>query len=174
MASLGIHGSTNQFAGFCDQKIVQWQIQEQAKVYPCSISLKDMFTGGFSETARTESSLRQQVNSWIRGKVTACIQVADTDVIRQIKLIKMRTDNILRAELAKLAELENTRAIFACGMYEMMRTLQSLMKIRTRSEICIVQQLLVVWLVFWTQEGKPQRSKGRNGLTEPNQIGSLL
>ena len=115
-------------AGFCDQKIVQWQIMEQHKLYPCSISLKDMFSGGLSECARTEASLRQQLGSWIRGKVTACIQVADTDVIRQIKLIKMRQDHELRSQLTKLAELENTRAIFNCGMYEMMRTLRKCIK----------------------------------------------
>jgi hypothetical protein len=110
-------------AGFEDATICQMKHQEQGKTYPCSISLKDMFTGGLSEAARREAANRQQLLAWIRAKVTALIQLADTHVIRQTKLIKLQQDMVLRSELAKLADMEGTRSVFHCGFYEIMRTL---------------------------------------------------
>ena len=105
-------------AGFEDTIITKWKIKEQGEHYPCSISLKDMFTGGLSEPARLEAANRQQLCSWIRPKVTALIQLADTTVIRIFKLIKLQLDHQLRTELAKLAQLEQTRSVFHCGMYD--------------------------------------------------------
>ena len=59
----------------------------------------------------------------IRGKVTSIQQVADTHVIRPMKLKTQKLHRELRKELIKLAEMEGTRAIFRCGNYEIMRTL---------------------------------------------------
>jgi len=128
-------------AGFEDSVISCWKISEQGKIYPCSIGLRDMFTGGLSESARLEMAICQQLGAWIRGKVTACIQLADTHVIRQIKLIKLALDHKLRTELHKLAELENTRAVFTCCMYAVMRMLRDVMK-ETRKKLLAENTLL--------------------------------
>jgi len=49
--------------------------------------------------------------------------VADTHIIRPVKIKTQRVHAKLRRELISLAELEGTRAIFKCGVYEIMRTI---------------------------------------------------
>ena len=68
-------------------------------------------------------SLCQQLPAWIRGKVTPVVQLADTHVIKPVKTKTAHKHIKLRKELQKLAETENTRAVYKCGFYEIMRTL---------------------------------------------------
>ena len=110
-------------AGFEDSIITCWKIQEQQKMFGQTVSLRDMFTGGLSKWARLESFQRQQLASWILGKITAVCQTADCVVIRPIKIKTAQKHVALRRELQTLAQLENTRAVFKCGVYEIMRTL---------------------------------------------------
>ena len=69
-----------------------------------------------------------QLAAWIRSKITAICQVADTHVIRPMKIRKLQKDIILRRELMKLSQLENTAIVFKCGMYEIMRSLFQVVK----------------------------------------------
>jgi hypothetical protein len=110
-------------AGFEDSVITKWKIREQHKIHGQVLALRDLFGGALSETSRDTMFLHQQLCSWIRSKITAICQVADTHVIRPIKIRKLQADIELRRELMKLAKLEDTPAVFKCGMYEVMRTL---------------------------------------------------
>jgi hypothetical protein len=87
------------------------------------VAVRDLFTGGLSIPARTMMALCNQLPAWIRGKITACIQPADTHVIKPFKIATKHKHMKLRRELLKLAEFEDTRAVFKCGVYEIMRTL---------------------------------------------------
>jgi hypothetical protein len=115
-------------AGFEDSLISVWKVQEQLKVHGQNLSLRDLFTGALSTWARNESFLCQQLTSWIRGKVTAVCQTADCVVIKPVKCKTAQKHIQLRKELQQLAALENTRAVFKCGMYEIMRTLHDVIK----------------------------------------------
>ena len=110
-------------AGFEDSLISCWKIQEQQKVHGINLSLRDLFTGALSKWAREQSFICQQICSWIRGKVTALIQTADAIVIRPVKLKTGHKHVQMRRELIQLAELQDTRAVFKCGTYEIMRCL---------------------------------------------------
>ena len=122
MISLGFR-FYQQPAGFEDSVITAWKIKEQAKVHGQTLALRDLFGGALSESSRETMFLLQQLSAWIRAKITAMAQVADTHVIRPVKVRKLQKDINLRRELIRLAEIEDTPAIFKCGMYEIMRTL---------------------------------------------------
>ena len=110
-------------AGFEDGIITSWKIMRQAKAAPCSVSLRDLFAGGLSDSARGTAMSFQQLCTFIRGKMTAAVQVTDTDVAFRIKAAVRRRQAELRKELWKLAQAEDTRAVFKCGVYEVLRTL---------------------------------------------------
>ena len=128
-------------AGFEDALITCWKIQAQLKVHGQNMALRDLFTGALSTFARLESHLCQQLAAWIRSKVTAIMQTADCIVIRPVKLKSAEKDIQLRKELIQLAELENTRAVFKCGVYETMRKLYEVIK-ECREEFRQDQRLL--------------------------------
>ena len=110
-------------AGFEDSVISKWKIREQLETHGQTITLRDLFGGALAESSREQMSLCQQLAAWIRSKITAICQVADTHVIRPMKIRKLQKDIGLRRELMKLAELEKTSVVFKCGMYEIMRSL---------------------------------------------------
>eukprot|EP00959_Pyramimonas_sp_CCMP1952_P279264 5838707-Pyramimonas_sp.AAC.1 len=112
-------------AGFEDSVITVWKIQHQAKAAACSIGLRDMFAGALSESAINASAAFGQLPVFIRGKMTAAVQVTDTDVAFRLKAKVRRRQMELRKELQRLAEVESTRAVFKCGNYEVLRTVAS-------------------------------------------------
>eukprot|EP00959_Pyramimonas_sp_CCMP1952_P186872 3907575-Pyramimonas_sp.AAC.1 len=84
-----------------------------------------MFAGALSESSLNTSAALGQLPVFIRGKMTAAVQVTDTDVAFRLKAKVRRRQQELRKELQRLAESESTRAIFKCGTYEVLRTLAS-------------------------------------------------
>jgi len=115
-------------AGFEDSVITTWKIRQQRKKWGQVIGVRDMFTGGLSTASRQEMFLNSQLASWIRGKITPVMQVADTHIIKPVKVKTAQKHQKLRKELMKLAELENTRAVFECGLYEIMKTVAEVMR----------------------------------------------
>ena len=59
----------------------------------------------------------------IEAKMTAALQVTDTDEAFRLKSIQRRKEKVLRKELMRMAEFEDTRAIFKCGVYEVLKLL---------------------------------------------------
>ena len=53
--------------------------------------------------------------------MTAALQVTDTDVAFRFKAVLNRRLEVLRHDLMKLAELEETRPLFKCAHYEVLR-----------------------------------------------------
>ena len=115
-------------AGFEDSVITTWKIRQQRKKWGQVIGVRDMFTGGLSTASRQEMFLNSQLASWIRGKITPVLQVADTHIIKPVKVKTSQKHLKLRKELMRLAEYENTRAVFDCGLYEIMKTLADVMR----------------------------------------------
>ena len=59
------------------------------------------------------------------AKMTAKLQVTDTDESFRIKSCQKRMEKELRKELMRAAQLEETRAVFKCGTYEVLKLLAS-------------------------------------------------
>ena len=112
-------------SGFDDGIICAWKVEHQAKQAPCSIRVVDSFGGGLSREVRETAALHNQLITEIEAKMTAALQVTDTDEAFRIKSCQKRKEKGLRKELMRLAELEDTRAVFKCGTYEVLKLLAS-------------------------------------------------
>ena len=110
-------------AGFEDAVITAWKIAKQAERFPVSVAVKDLFSGGLAETSRHAMMCINQIPAWITGKMGCSLQITDTDVAMRLKAKSGYALARLRSELIKLAEAEETRAIFRCGIYEVVRCL---------------------------------------------------
>ena len=69
------------------------------------------------------AGLLNQIITEIEAKMSAAVQVTDTDESFRLKSIQRRNEKGLRKELMELAELEGTRAVFKCGVYEVLKLL---------------------------------------------------
>ena len=147
-------------AGFEDALIVSWKIRKQGKLTPCSISVKDMFAGGLADEARHSQFLFNQLAGWVLSKMTAALQVTDTDVAFRMKAIMNRKLEDLRHELLRLANLENARPVFKCCVYEIMRviceTVEELRDVFNRDQTLRKAMIRNGWLAV-----RPKVSEGR-------------
>ena len=110
-------------AGFDDNITICWKVEHQASKVPCSIRLVDAYGSGLSEEVEATSALYNQLLTSIEPKMTAAVQVTDTDEAMRLKAAQRRKEPALRKELMKLANLEATRPVFKCGVYEVLKLL---------------------------------------------------
>ena len=75
-------------SGFDDGIICAWKVEHQARKAPCSIRLVDSFGGGLSQEVRETAALYNQMISEIEAKMTAALQVTDTDEAFGLKSIQ--------------------------------------------------------------------------------------
>ena len=115
-------------SGFDDSVICSWKVEYQAKKSPCSIRVVDSFGGGLSQEVRDQAALNNQIICEIEAKMTAALQVTDTDESFRLKAHQRKHEKALRKELMRLAELEGTRPVFKCGVYEVLRLLVDSLK----------------------------------------------
>ena len=108
-------------SGFDEGVICAWKVEHQAKSAPCSIRLVDSFGGGLSQEVREVAALYNQIITEIEAKMTAALQVTDTDEAFRLNSIQRKQETVLRRELMRLAELESTRPVFKCGVYEVLK-----------------------------------------------------
>ena len=73
-----------------------------------------------SREVRETAALLNQIITEIEAKMSAAVQVTDTDEAFRLKSMQAKHEKTLRKELMKLAELEGTRAVFKCGVYEVL------------------------------------------------------
>ena len=85
----------------------------------------DSFGGGLSREVRETAALHNQLITEIEAKMTAALQVTDTDESFRLKSYQKRREKELRKELMRVAQLEDTRAVFKCGAYEVLKLLAS-------------------------------------------------
>ena len=108
-------------SGFDDNIICSWKVERQASQSACSMRVVDSFAGGLSPEVRKMAALLNQIITEIEAKMTAAVQVTDTDEAFRLKSAQRRQERTLRKELMRLAELEDTRAVFKCGIYEVLK-----------------------------------------------------
>ena len=120
-AMIGRLDVMQQPAGFSDSIIAVWRLEVQQKRYPQTLHVRDLNASYLSSDARKASYLSHQVPGWIGGKMTAVLQVTDTDVARPLKVAANQEKMKLRREMSELARRHGTRATFKCGAYEQLR-----------------------------------------------------
>ena len=100
------------------------EIERQAEIAPCSISLKDLFAGGLSQEAREAQNMYGQLAACVLVKMTAAMQITDTGVAFMFQAKVNQKLEKLRTELLNLAIHEETRPIFKCGYYESLKNIR--------------------------------------------------
>ena len=115
-------------SGFDDGVICAWTVERQAKQAPCSIRVVDSFGGGLSKEVRETAALNNQIITEIEAKMTLTLQVTDTDEAFRLESCQMRNEKDLRKALMRVAQLEDTRPVFKCGVHEVLKLLASTLK----------------------------------------------
>ena len=98
-------------AGFSDSVIAKWRIESRNSELPLRLTSRDLCGSYLSDSARKASFLSQEVSHWIGGKLSAVMQVTDTDVAFSLKAAAARSQAKLRRELREKSIEENTPCI---------------------------------------------------------------
>ena len=108
---------------------------------------------------RETAALHNQLITEIEAKMTAALQVTDTDESFRLKSCQKRKEKELRKELMKVAQLEETRAVFKCGTYEVLKllasALQEMFAVFEKEEAMTKAMVRNLWTVL-----RPNLSKG--------------
>ena len=86
-------------AGFSDSIIAKWRIEQMCVENVGVLHSRDLCGSYLSETSRKASFLSHEINHWIAGKLSAVLQVTDTDVAFPFKAAARREQATLRGEL---------------------------------------------------------------------------
>ena len=100
---------------------MKWHLEHQALRYPCTLAMRDLFTGAYCEESRLVMSAINQLPSWVWGKMTPVMQLADTDAVRPFKMFSNDAHHKLRRELRAKADSEGALPIFKQGIDEILR-----------------------------------------------------
>ena len=123
-------------SGFVDKHIMKWHLEKQGERYTCSLCQRDLFTGAYCEESRLAMATINQLSSWVWGKMSACLQLTDTDAAQPFKSFANKAQHELRRELRAKAEREGTHAVFKQGTYEILRvTLEALKKLKVYMDL---------------------------------------
>ena len=69
----------SQPASNCDSIIMSWSIEEMSEAFVCSLWQRDCFAVLFSDHVMRSLFLSQQLSTTIAAKMTASLQLTDTD-----------------------------------------------------------------------------------------------
>jgi hypothetical protein len=108
-------------AGFMDSIIYRWRTEAQMLHWPQAVHVRDLFAAALTDNARKIGVLAHQVPAWIGGKMTAALQVTDTDLARPLKVAANKAKELIRKELREKANLEGVKHVFKCGPFEVLR-----------------------------------------------------
>ena len=101
-------------------------------MFPFVFHSRGLCASFLSKTAREASFWSQEVCQWIGGKLSAVMQVTDTDVAFPFKAAASRPQATVRRELREKAFEEKTPCILKRGPYEILRI--------TYEVICHIEQ----------------------------------
>ena len=65
---------------------MSWIAAKSAERVPLAIHQRDLFAGALSESAKRASYLSHQAQAWVGGKMTAVLQLTDTDIAFPMKV----------------------------------------------------------------------------------------
>ena len=89
--------------GFVDSIVMAWVTERASERIPIALHQRDLFAGALSETAKRASFLSHQAQTWIGGKMTAVLQLTDTDMAFPMKAGVREEKSKMKAEMRALA-----------------------------------------------------------------------
>jgi len=110
----------SQPAAFVDNIILSWTIEEHSKAFPQSVWQRDMFAAAFSQEAASAMFLAHELPCSIAAKMTAVLQLTDTDFAKTFKSRVRAKMNDLRASHVRKCRDQHTWQPFQAGVPEIM------------------------------------------------------
>ena len=108
-------------SGFADGVIVSWITEKSAERVPQAIHQRDLFAGAMGESAKRAAYLSHQAQAWVGGKMTAVLQLTDTDIAFPMKAGARNEMDKMKAEMRDEAVAMGTVESFKCGPKEVLR-----------------------------------------------------
>jgi len=112
-------------AAFVDGIIMQWRLEGQCSRFRQTVWQRDLFSAALQDSVRAAMGYSHQLPCWIGAKMTAVLQVTDTDVAFPFKAACNKEMEKLRLEMKQSAAVSGARAQFKCGPYELLRVAQA-------------------------------------------------
>ena len=107
-------------SGYVDAIIQTWMVEDQSERHPGSVWQRDGFQAAFAKEPRQAMWLSQSLPATISPKMTATLQVTDTDFSRAFKASARRKSEELQHAEKKAASRENRSASAKMGPFEIM------------------------------------------------------
>ena len=108
-------------AGFADSVVTSWITERSSEVHVQAIHQRDLFAGALSEAAKRASWLGHQATTWVAGKMTAVLQLTDTEVAYPLKSAVLRSKDVMKREMRNTGEASGKVANFVCGPFQVLR-----------------------------------------------------
>ena len=116
-------------AAVADSVIATWSIMEMAAKYPCMLWQRDLSGGGgFSVQAKQAMRIASQVPAWIAGKMTAVLQITDTDFAFLMKKYADEVKRDVRMQMEAVAAQANKETTLKCGAFEILQIIAGSLK----------------------------------------------
>ena len=117
-------------AAVVDSVITTWSIMEMAEKYPSILWQRDLSGGGgFSMQAKQAMRLAGQVPAWIAGKMTACLQITDTDFAFRLKAFATEAKLQMRTQLQASSLQAGMESGLRCGAFEILKIITDSVKL---------------------------------------------
>ena len=123
-------------AAVMDSVLMSWVLDDMGRRFLCSLWQRDLSGGGgFSMASRQKMQLVGQIPAWIAGKMTAALQITDTDFAFRLKSFAKNAKASIMDELKAKARQEGCAVHLKCGPYEVLRIVQdSLQKLEAATQ----------------------------------------
>ena len=88
-----------------DSIVMSWSIREQARESPLSLHQRDCFTAAFSQDVQSHQWVSHQIACSIMSKMTAAMQLTDTDFSHNFKaIIRNEVDEVTKSGQQKIRQ----------------------------------------------------------------------
>ena len=108
-----------------DNIIMSWVIAKQGRMYPASIYQRDCFAASFSDDTSKMMYAAHQLQSIIPPKMTAMMQLTDTDFSYVFKSLMRKS---VDETMAKGQQAMDTSEVYQMGMKDVAQCLHQAMK----------------------------------------------
>ena len=150
----------SQPSAFVDSIIMQWSIEELEAEVGANVSQRGLLTSGLSTTVRSAMSLAHSIPCWIGGKMTAVLQLTDTDFSFSFKASIAQAKHELRQQLRAKAAAQKCKLSFKCGCFELLKICVEAQKaqvVRNEKDQWILKGLRRNGMLSWRPDMKAGR-----------------
>ena len=108
-------------SGFVDSIVTKWITERQSEFVVQAVHQKDLFAAALGEVSKRACFLSHVFQAWIAGKMTAVLQLTDTDIAYVLKSASRRVKAEVKREMRSAASAAGEVATFKCGFWEILR-----------------------------------------------------